>query len=193
MIYSKQSAKIQTSYPLKGRVADICQDRLDWQHRLDLRDRYIAQNNDLLGKATKVIGQPNLAMPWKTGDAHTSYFKGREHNAGTLQAVMQALLGESMREQAIELFQQCSGITEDSNPENIKASETCVVFPDGSGSVGVFVNTLRVYHVYVFDSRKTVVFGAYVGWMDSGGLKAALAEVKKFADWDTTGGALRPQ
>lgn len=170
------------AYPLKNSIADLFQDRLDWQHRLDLRDRYIVQKNDFLGKATKVIGQPNLAIPWKTGDAHTSYFKGREQNAEMLQAVIQTLLGKSMRDKAIGLFLRCSGITEDNNPENIKVAETCVVFPDGSGSIGVFVNTLRVYHVYVFDSRNNFVFGAYVGWIDSGGLKAALAEVAKFAD-----------
>jgi len=166
------------AYPVKSSIADLCQDRFSWEECLELRDRYTLSTSDWLAKA---FG-PDLEALWTTKEAHASYVAGREKSADTLHAIIHTLLGESMRERAIELLRRCYRITEDYNSENMKAAKTWAVFKDGSGSLQVFVNALKVYYVYVLNQHDMVVFGAYVLWVDSSETKAALAEIAKFAD-----------
>jgi len=165
------------AYPIRNSIADLCQDRVAWEDCLELHDRYMLQTEDLFGKAVQAIGQPNFEALWKTKDAHTSYFKGREQSSDTLPIIIKTLLGESMQEKAIALLQKCHKITEDYNSDNIKSSEIWAVFKDGSGSLQVFVNALKVDHVYILNHCGTVVYGAYAPWFDGSDMKAALAEI----------------
>lgn len=172
------------AYPLKNSVADICDGHFALDECLELRDCYLLEKASLLEKTTKIIGQSNLEVAWKAGEAHLSYLKGCKDNTGTLQAIIQTLLSqrllsESICDRAVSLLRQCPGITEDDNPDNIKAAEVQIIFEDGSGSIAVFVNPVRIHHVYVFDDRQRVVFGAYVGWMDNSGFKTTLAEISQ--------------
>ncbi|MGF1497350.1 MAG: hypothetical protein ACFB8W_11065 [Elainellaceae cyanobacterium] len=167
------------AYPITASVGDACDRTLD--DRLVLQDCYVCDEISFLEKTAETFGQPNLGMAFKVGEAHVSYFKGREHNSATVQAIIHTLLGNpdftTDRHWAIAQLRQCPGITPDYNPENIKAAETQTVFKDGSGSVTLFANPAQVHHVYVLDDCDKIAFGAYVGWIHTHALKTKLAEI----------------
>ncbi|MEB3357623.1 MAG: hypothetical protein VKK04_12920 [Synechococcales bacterium] len=170
------------AYPITATINDTCGGTSE--HRLVVRDCYVRDEINLIEKTAETFGQSNLGMAFKAGEAHVSYFKEREHNLDTVQAIIQTLLNDSSfttdRHWAIAQLRQCPGITPDYNPENIKAAETQTVFKDGSGSVTLFVNPAQIHHVYVSDDREKVVFGAYVGWIHTKALKTKLAAISKY-------------
>jgi hypothetical protein len=177
------------AYPLQNSIADLCDGHFALDECLELRDFYLFEKTSLLETTTKIIGQSNFEVVWKAGEAHSSYLKGVKDSTGTLQAIIQTLLGESILgdsicDQAVSLLRQCPGVTADNNPENIKAAETQIVFKDGTGSITVFVNPMQIHHVYVFDDRQNIIFGAYVGWIDRSSLKRTLDAISQYNSQD---------
>ena len=54
-----------------------------------------------------------------------------------------------------------------------------IKFKDGSGTLCLFINFLKIHHVYVFDQRNKCRFGGYVGWIDNEQLKNEINAINK--------------
>ncbi|MDB9315266.1 hypothetical protein PN462_19280 [Spirulina sp. CS-785/01] len=48
---------------------------------------------------------------------------------------------------------------------------------DNSGTVLLFINDLKIHHVYILD-KEIVKFGGYVGWIHTEGLLSELEFIK---------------
>lgn len=92
----------------------------------------------------------------------------------------------SMVEKAIKRLYEVPGITNISFDLYTDKASVYVKFKDGSGSLRLFINQLKIHHVYIFDSKNTCHFGGYVGWLDSKDLEETIREIKKDLDEDST-------
>ena len=92
----------------------------------------------------------------------------------------------SMVEKAIKRLYEVPGITNISHRLYLDKASVYVKFKDGSGNLRLFINTLKVPHVYVFDRKNVCHFGGYVGWIHNKSLEKAIAEIKRDFDEDST-------
>ncbi len=92
----------------------------------------------------------------------------------------------SMAEKAIKRLYEVPGITNISHRWYLDKASVYVKFKDGSGNLRLFINTLKIYHVYIFDKKNVCHFGGYVGWIHHKGLEEAISEIKEEFDEDST-------
>ncbi|HBB32866.1 MAG TPA: hypothetical protein DDZ80_18455 [Cyanobacteria bacterium UBA8803] len=91
----------------------------------------------------------------------------------------------SMVEKAIKRLYEVPGITNISHHLYLDKASVYVKFKDGSGNLRLFINTLKVPHVYIFDKKNVCLFAGYVGWIHSRGLEEAISGIKKDFDEDS--------
>lgn len=92
----------------------------------------------------------------------------------------------SMVEKAIKRLYEVPGITNNGNRWYRNKASVYVRFKDGSGSVRLFINSVKILHVYIFDRENVCNFGAYVGWIHSKGLEDVISKIKQDFDEDST-------
>jgi hypothetical protein len=92
----------------------------------------------------------------------------------------------SMVEKAIKRLYEVPGITNISHRLYLDKASVYVKFKDGSGTLRLFINTFKVFHVYIFDRKNVCHFGGYVGWFHSKALEEAIDKIKEEFDEDST-------
>lgn len=89
-----------------------------------------------------------------------------------------AKLSTSMMEDTIKELYFVPGITNDQIRLYVDKAFTYVKFKDGSGTIRLFINSLKIHHVYVFDKRNVCKFGGYVGWIHTNELTNEINNIK---------------
>ena len=88
----------------------------------------------------------------------------------------------NMTEDVIARLYKVPGMTNDAMRLYVNEASVYVSFKDGSGSLGLFVNFLKIHHVYVFDKKNKCQLGGYVGWIHSNGLTNEINSIKTFVE-----------
>jgi hypothetical protein len=91
----------------------------------------------------------------------------------------------SMVEKVIKRLIEVPGMTNDSQRWYLDKASVYVRFKDGSGNLRLFINTLKVPHVYIFDRKNVCHFGGYVGWFHLEALKEVISGIKEEFDEDS--------
>ena len=146
-------------------------------------------------KFIQAVGQLNAAIPAAisqtpiiagAGDAHIGYWNCPK----TAELIASNILGNSAQSSAngslldlvISRLQKVRGITKDAMQLSCRTlmDETLVELKlkDGSGMLRFCVNPLKIYHVYVFDSKGVCKYVGYVGWLDAEALKQEIELIK---------------
>jgi hypothetical protein len=90
-----------------------------------------------------------------------------------------------MVEKVIKRLIEVPGMTNDSQRWYLDKASVYVRFKDGSGNLRLFINTLKVPHVYIFDRKNVCHFGGYVGWFPLGALEEVISKIKEEFDEDS--------
>lgn len=85
---------------------------------------------------------------------------------------------KSTIEDVIERLYKVPGMTNDAMRLYPKKSSIYVKFKDGSGTLRLFINTLKIHHIYVFDNKNKCLVGGYVGWIHANGLLDEINSIK---------------
>ena len=163
------------AYPIRASL------NLKPSNHLIFRDEYISDDANPLEKAARSLGQIDAAMALGMTDAHVGYFKSHK----TTRFILENLLGSansSLLDLVISRLQKVRGITKDEMQLSRRTlmDETLVELnlKDGSGMLRFCVNPLKIYHVYVFDSKGVCKYVGYVGWIDALELKQEIELIK---------------
>ena len=146
-------------------------------------------------KFIQAVGQLNAAIPAAisqapiiagAGDAHIGYWNCPK-TAGLIASNIlgnshQSSTNSSLLDLVISRLQKVRGITKDAMQLSRRTlmDETLVELnlKDGSGMLRFCVNPLKIYHVYVFDSKGVCKYVGYVGWIDALELKQEIELLK---------------
>jgi hypothetical protein len=154
------------AYPLRSSL------NLNSSKNLVFRDEFISTDVNMAEKAARAVGQLDAAMALGVADAHGWYWQCQQ----TTHLVTNNILGgDNFLSKVIIRLSKVRGITLDPNTH---AGGEVVIFRDGSGTLRLFSNFLRVHHVYVFDSNNNRQFGAYVGVIDTEALVQEIGFIK---------------
>jgi hypothetical protein len=92
----------------------------------------------------------------------------------------------SMVERVIKCLYEVPGMTNDDNRGYLDKASVYIRFKDGSGNLRLFINNLKIPHVYILDRKNVCHFGGYVGWFHSKALEEAIDKIKEEFDEDST-------
>lgn len=79
--------------------------------------------------------------------------------------------------EAIAILESVPGMTK-AHHRDFKSSNPIIRLRDGT-AVRTWKNPLGVDHVFLADSNDRMVYGGYVGWVDSEGLNSAIARIRR--------------
>lgn len=162
------------AYPLKSSL------NLTSDTPLTFRDDYIWEDANLVEKAVRSMGQVDIAMAAGSGEAHNAYW----NNQKVARFIVENILDdrdstpERMCDAVATQFSEVPGMTSDRNSNHIEDSEIYVKLRDGSGTVRLFVDLVKVHHIYVLDRNEDCCFGGYVGWIHTQDLLQTLEAIK---------------
>lgn len=160
------------AYPIRASLALGSLRNIDLSKKLSLRDEYVSTDANLAEKAARAVGQVDAAMAIGVTDAHSGYWQCQQ----TARLVTNNLLGsDNFIGKVITRLSKVRGMTLDPNTHT---DGEVVSFRDGSGTLCLFVNFFRVYHVYIFDSNNNRQFGGYVGVIDTERLRQEIDFIK---------------
>jgi len=162
------------AYPLKSSL------NLKPDTPLIFRDDYIWEDANLVEKAIRSMGQADVAMAAGSGEAHNAYW----NNEKVARFIVENIVGDRisseqrMCDAVATRLSEIPGMTSDRNPDNITASQVYLKFRDGSGTLHLFVNSVKVHHIYVLNEKDQCRFGGYVGWIHTQDLLRTLDAIK---------------
>lgn len=81
-------------------------------------------------------------------------------------------------EDVITRLYKVPGMTNDHLRLYVDKASIYVRFKDGSGTLRLFINALKITHVYIFDRKNKCLFGGYVGWIHDRKLKHEVELIK---------------
>ncbi len=88
----------------------------------------------------------------------------------------------SIMEDVITRLYKVPGMTNDEMCLYVDKAPVYIRFKDGSGTLCLFFNFLKIPHVYVFDKKNRCRFAGYVGWIHRNGLINEVDSLKTFLE-----------
>ena len=187
------------AYPLRSSL------NIDRSWNISLEDKYIQTDANAAEKAVrkfakfadKIVGKfsefsetiraaiDHAPMVVGVGDAHTWYWKCNK----TASLITDNILDSKILDlnpiinQVITRIEQVDGMTENLIKEGYLSSLDDTLaelkFKDGSGTLLLQENPLKIHHVYLFDANNDCQFAGYVGWIHRNSLKKEVKSIKK--------------
>ncbi len=79
-------------------------------------------------------------------------------------------------QKVVEILVNVPGMTQ-AHSRNFRRSTPIFTLKDGT-VIKVFINPANVKHIFLADSNNKMLFGGYVGWIDTKGLNQAIENIK---------------
>ncbi|MFM6205138.1 MAG: hypothetical protein ACKPEN_20470 [Planktothrix sp.] len=175
------------AYPLKASLP------LAENTYLKFEDEYLLEDANLAEKTVRSLGLTPLtplAMALGSSDAHSSYWNCCKTAGLITNNILnqRKVISQNLLDIVIPHLEQVKGMTpiskfmgiglNDDHSKNIWKGDLYLKFPDKSGKIYLYINPLKVHHVYVLDSDDELQFGGYVGWIDQEGLMQKLELIR---------------
>lgn len=174
------------AYPLKANLHPAENSCLKFE------DEYLLEDANLAEKTVRSLGLTPLtplAMALGSSDAHSSYWNCYK-TAGLITNnilnqqkaifpnLLKAVISELKQVKGMTHISEFMGINLNDHSKNSWKGDLYLEFPDKSGKIYLYINPLKVHHVYVLDSDDELQYGGYVGWIDKEGLMQQLELIK---------------